>query len=67
MSNTNETMKVLFTDSVNTTEELDLLIRILSPLSDPVCVLLVTVHYAIQLYTVFKILCLTRISQLCLC
>ena len=41
--NTNETMKVLFTDSVSTTAELDLLIRILSAPNKILCVLLVTV------------------------
>ena len=41
--NTNETTKVLFTDPVSTTAELDLLIRILSPLNKILCVLLVTV------------------------
>ena len=41
--NTNETMKVLFTDPVSTTAELDLLIRILSAPNKMLCVLLVTV------------------------
>ena len=41
--NTNETMKVLFTDSVSTTAVLDLLIRILSSPNKTLCVLLVTV------------------------
>ena len=40
--NTNETMKVLFTDSVSTTVVLDLLIRILSAPNKILCVLLVT-------------------------
>ena len=41
--NTKETTKVLFTDTVSTTAELDLLIRILSSLNKILCVLLVTV------------------------
>ena len=41
--NTNKTTKVLFTDPVSTTAELDLLIRILSPHNKILCVLLVTV------------------------
>ena len=41
--NTNETTKVLFTDSVSTTVELDPLIRILSSPNKILCVLLVTV------------------------
>ena len=40
--NTNETMKVLFTDPASTTVELDLLIRILSSPNKILCVLLVT-------------------------
>ena len=41
--NTNETTKILFTDSVSTTAVLDLLIRILSAPNKILCVPLVTV------------------------
>ena len=57
--NTNETMKVLFTDSVSTTAVLDLLIRILSAPNKILGVLLVTVTILTTFYTL-----LTRILSL---
>ena len=51
--NTNETMKVLFTDSVSTTTVLDLLIRILSAPYKILCVpltLLHTIKYLLEGY-----------------